>query len=109
MNVGARILATRKEKGLSQQDIACDGVTTAHISRIEHGLREPSVRAIRKIAGKLGVDAVWLETGLRSGTIIARPGDRYSDAQLLKDELGLGGKIVEIRVTELAPDDPRLA
>jgi transcriptional regulator with XRE-family HTH domain len=32
-------------------------------SRIETGAREPSLRAIRKLAEKLGVTALYLETG----------------------------------------------
>lgn len=35
----------------------------AYISRIEAGARQPSVRALRKLAAKLNVSVEWLETG----------------------------------------------
>lgn len=35
----------------------------AYISRIEAGVRTPSVKVLRKIAPKLGVSVAWLETG----------------------------------------------
>jgi transcriptional regulator with XRE-family HTH domain len=61
--VGDRIRSRRRELGLSQREIAEPGVSYAYISRIEGGARDPSVKALRKIAGKLGVSAHWLETG----------------------------------------------
>ncbi len=61
--VGERIRRLRIERGLSQRDIACDGVTNAYISRLEAGARTPSVKALRKIAGRLGVTADYLENG----------------------------------------------
>ncbi len=39
------------------------GVSYAYISRIEAGTRQPSVKALRKLAVKLGVSAEYLETG----------------------------------------------
>ena len=35
----------------------------AYISRIEAGVRTPSVKVLRKLAPKLGVSVAWLETG----------------------------------------------
>src|SRR5205809_6299 len=61
--VGDRIRARRLELGLSQREIASKGVSYAYISRIESGTRNPSVRALRKLAPKLGVSVEWLETG----------------------------------------------
>ncbi len=61
--LGERLRRLRKERGLSQQAISGPGLTTAHISRIEAGLRRPSVRAIRALAKKLDVSAEYLETG----------------------------------------------
>jgi transcriptional regulator with XRE-family HTH domain len=63
MTVGDRLHAKRLELGLSQAAIAEPGITVAHISRIERGLRQPSVHALRKLAPKLGVTAAWLEFG----------------------------------------------
>ena len=53
----------RLERGLSQRELAAPGVSYAYISRIEAGTRQPSVKALRRLAGKLGVSAAYLETG----------------------------------------------
>ncbi len=62
--VGDRIRRRRLELGLSQRELACEGVSYAYISRIEANTRRPSIRALRKLAPKLAVSAHWLETGL---------------------------------------------
>lgn len=62
-SVGARVRARRLELGLSQRELAEPGVSYAYISRIEAGTRQPSVKALRKLAPKLGVSVHWLETG----------------------------------------------
>jgi len=84
--LGERLRRLRKERGLSQQAISGPGLTTAHISRIEAGLRRPSVRAIRALAKKLDVTPEYLETGTQLGP----RGDlelRIADAEL---ELRIG-------------------
>jgi transcriptional regulator with XRE-family HTH domain len=53
----------RLERGLSQRDLSSRGISYAYISRIESGARTPSVKALRRIAGKLGVTVEHLETG----------------------------------------------
>jgi transcriptional regulator with XRE-family HTH domain len=63
MTVGERIRQRRLELGLSQRELAEPGVSYAYISRIEAHSRSPSVRALRKLAPKLGVTVHWLETG----------------------------------------------
>jgi transcriptional regulator with XRE-family HTH domain len=61
--VGERIRTRRLELGLSQRELSAPGVSYAYISRIEAGFRRPSVKALRKLAPKLGVSVYWLETG----------------------------------------------
>jgi transcriptional regulator with XRE-family HTH domain len=61
--IGKRLRRLRKERGLSQSAICGPGTTTAHISRIEAGLRKPSVKALRLLAARIGVSAGYLETG----------------------------------------------
>jgi transcriptional regulator with XRE-family HTH domain len=65
--VGKRIHRLREEQGLSQRAISSPGVSYAFISRIETGSREPSEKALRALAEKLGVTAHYLETGRDSG------------------------------------------
>ncbi len=61
--VGQRLKRLRLERGLSQRELAAPGVSYAYISRIEAGTRQPSVKALRRLAAKLGVTADYLETG----------------------------------------------
>lgn len=61
--IGERLKRLRLEKGLSQRELAAPGVSYAYISRIEAGSRQPSVKALRRLAVKLGVSADFLETG----------------------------------------------
>ena len=62
--IGERIRERRRELGLSQREAAGEGVSNSYVSRIEVGTRNPSVRALREIASKLGVSVEWLETGV---------------------------------------------
>jgi transcriptional regulator with XRE-family HTH domain len=61
--VGDRIKQRRLELGLSQRELACEGVTYAYISRLEANARTPSMKALRKLAARLAVSTHWLETG----------------------------------------------
>jgi transcriptional regulator with XRE-family HTH domain len=61
--IGQRLRRLRTERGLSQRQLACPGVSYAYISRIETGDRRPSVKALRQLAPKLGVSVGYLETG----------------------------------------------
>ena len=66
--IGERIYRLRKEKGLSQSALAGPGMSIAHISRIEAGKRQPSMKVIRGIARRLGVSPDFLETGVELTT-----------------------------------------
>ena len=48
---------------MTQRDICAPGVSPQYISKVERGERTPSVKALRKLAAKLGVSAQFLETG----------------------------------------------
>jgi len=61
--VGDRIQQRRLELGLSQRALASEGVSYAYISRLEAHTRQPSTKALRKLAPKLEVSVYWLETG----------------------------------------------
>jgi transcriptional regulator with XRE-family HTH domain len=62
--IGRRLRRLRKERGLAQRELIGPGVSHAYVSRIEADLRTPSVKAIRKLAAKLGVSPDYLERGL---------------------------------------------
>lgn len=65
--IGGRVKYARLAAGLSQREleaIAGPGVSYAYISRIEANTRNPSVKALRKIAPALGRSVKWLEEGV---------------------------------------------
>lgn len=72
--VAERLRRLRVQRGLSQRELACPGVSFAYISRIEAGTRQPSVKALRQLAAKLGVTTAYLETG--SDEIVDHPAYR---------------------------------
>lgn len=61
--IGERLRRLRVEAGLSQRDLQEKGISYAYISRVENHERTPSVRALRKLAPKLGVTPEYLEFG----------------------------------------------
>src|SRR5438552_5663352 len=79
--IGARLKRLRLQRGLSQRDLSSQGVSYAYISRIEAGARTPSVKALRKLAQKLGVSVEYLETGREIREIDDRE-LRLADAEL---------------------------
>jgi transcriptional regulator with XRE-family HTH domain len=104
--VGARIRRLRISRGLSQRDISGPGVSYAYISRIENGQRLPSVRALRFLAGKLGVDADYLETGASIPAAKERE-LRLADAELelrLGKDIERAEKVLRELLDEAVPD-----
>jgi transcriptional regulator with XRE-family HTH domain len=66
-DVGKRIKRLRTLQNKSQRELACPGVSYAYISRIENGQRDPSYKALIKLADKLGTTAFYLATGRTTG------------------------------------------
>ncbi|HEX6490036.1 MAG TPA: helix-turn-helix domain-containing protein [Gaiellaceae bacterium] len=96
--IGARLRRLRRERGLSQRALSSPGITYAYISRIEAGARQPSTKALRKLAPKLGVSVEYLETGsdLREPELREL---RLADAELAL-RLG-GGAEIEAELRQL--------
>jgi transcriptional regulator with XRE-family HTH domain len=61
--IAHRLRKRRLELGLSQREAACEGVSAAHVCRLERGDRQPSAKALRALAKRLQVSPYWLETG----------------------------------------------
>jgi transcriptional regulator with XRE-family HTH domain len=80
-SIGQRLRRLRAERHLSQRDLSEPGVSYAYISRIEAGARRPSVKALRRLAPKLGVSVEYLETGSDLREVDQRE-LRLSDAEL---------------------------
>jgi tetratricopeptide (TPR) repeat protein len=87
--IGQRLRRLRLEKSLSQRELSAPGVSYAYISRIEAGTRQPSVKALRKLAPKLGVSTEYLETGSEMGATEQRE-LQLADAEL---QLRLGDDV----------------
>jgi transcriptional regulator with XRE-family HTH domain len=88
-SIGARIRRLRLERGLSQRELSGPGVSYAYVSRIEAGQRDPSLKALRILARKLGVSLEHLETGATLSDAHERQ-LRLADAEL---ELRLGDDV----------------
>lgn len=107
--IGLRLKRLRLERGLSQRELAAPGVSYAYISRIEAGTRQPSVKALRKLAAKLAVTADYLESGSELDPESARE-LRLSDLELavrLGDGDGSEPRLLELLAeSETAADTP---
>jgi transcriptional regulator with XRE-family HTH domain len=123
--IGERLKRLRLEHGFSQRELAAPGVSYAYISRIEAGTRQPSVKALRRLAAKLNVSADYLETGsdldpaavrelrLADLELAVRLGDRgdakESLAAALEDSLVAGDRAAALRarvaLAQLALED----
>jgi tetratricopeptide (TPR) repeat protein len=61
--LGRRLREARLAGGLRQGDLAFAGCSIGYISRIEAGMRAPSLQVVRRLAQGLGVSERWLATG----------------------------------------------
>src|SRR5947209_8191165 len=103
--VGARLKRLRVAQGFSQRDLSSPGVSYAYISRIEAGARTPSVKALRKLAQKLGVSLEYERVSPH-----LRP-DLYATLGQSYAALGAPDRAVRLfeqclaEVTEATPED----
>ena len=93
--IGQRIRRLRLARGLSQRALSGPGVSYAYVSRIEGDQRTPSLKALRYLAGKLGVDPEYLEDGR------AIPAAKERELRLADAEIGLrmGGDLGHAEAT----------
>lgn len=60
-----RLLSIRKKKGLTQDQIQAEtGIPSFYLSRIEHGVRKPTVVTLKKLANALDTTLEDLFRGL---------------------------------------------
>ena len=64
MTLGERIKAARKQRGMTQRELAQKvGISVNSLSRYETGERQPNIETLSKIAEALGVDPVEITYG----------------------------------------------
>ena len=66
MHMGSRLKELRLQRGLTQTELAAPSYTSAYVSTIEAGRRQPSRKALDHFAGKLQVEPDYLLTGRSS-------------------------------------------
>ena len=106
--IGQRLRRLRLDRGLSQRELSAPGVSYAYISRIEAGTRQPSVKALRKLAPKLGVSTEYLETGSQIAAEQQRElelGDAELQLRLSKDSSGSALTLSELLTSSLEAGD----
>src|SRR5438132_12178096 len=62
--LGERLRQLRVAAGLTQSDLAGERFSKEYVSQIERGKTRPTRETIELLAGKLGVDASFLEKGV---------------------------------------------
>ena len=94
---GARLRSLRQAAGLSQTDLATDGLSPSYVSLIESGKRPASATVITILARRLGVDEQFLTTGVDAeagaalelevayGEIALRNGDPQQALELFEE------------------------
>ncbi|MDG6107473.1 helix-turn-helix transcriptional regulator [Dactylosporangium aurantiacum] len=80
-DIGARILALRTGKGLTQRDLAEPNYTAAYVSSVENGHRVPSSDALAHFAARLSVDVTQLTTGRHPGDALCVEIDLLQERQ----------------------------
>lgn len=65
--LGARLREARLAAGLTQGDLAGEGISASFVSRIESDVRQPGTEVLRVFARRLGVSPDWLRRGTAGG------------------------------------------
>ena len=67
VQLGMRIRYLRKQKGMSQEDLALEsGINKNYLSDLERGSRNPTVVVLEKISLALGINLSTLFKGIQS-------------------------------------------
>src|SRR6476620_11589999 len=64
--LGERLRQLRVSAGLTQSELAGDRFSKEYVSQIERGKTQPTRETVKWLAGRLGVDASFLATGVSS-------------------------------------------
>ncbi|GAA2801899.1 helix-turn-helix domain-containing protein [Crossiella cryophila] len=89
---GERLRALRMSRGLTQRDLAGEGLSSSYLSRLESGQRTPTPKVVEQLAARLGVSAESF-AGLGNGSRVSG-GAFLAGAARVMDHL-LAGRVVE--------------
>lgn len=95
----SRIRDERKKKGYTLAQVAGEtGYSIGYISQLERNQKEPSLAALRKIAGCLGCSEVWLIMGTENETPVsaAQSDESASPGYIVRKDHRVPMKIPEI-------------
>jgi tetratricopeptide (TPR) repeat protein len=104
-SVGQRVKEARERAEISQRQLAFPGCSSAYISRIEAGMRTPSLQVLQLLGQRLGVTGEYLATGKEGA---GRQHDLVTQAEfaLRFDDTASAKALLEEAVGEA--DDPRV-
>jgi len=67
MNIGSTIKAIRKQRKMTQQQLADEmKISRSYLSDIENGNKNPSTKTLESLAKKLNVSITYLTTGMKT-------------------------------------------
>ena len=86
MSFGDRLRATRKEKGLSQEQLAEElEVSRQSVTKWETGITFPEIRTMLRLASLLDRDLDWLLYDEKQSSVSPVPGDRFMTTESIPD------------------------
>src|SRR5262245_21255457 len=100
--IGERIARLRRERGLSQMDLAGPTVSASYRSRVEGGTRRPSMAVIAAVAEKLGVEPAEVEFGTADNVRMLRDANRLLRMENLRLAAALAttqGQLAKLRLS----------
>jgi tetratricopeptide (TPR) repeat protein len=108
--VGERLRQLRVSAGMTQTDLAGDRFSKEYVSQIERGKTRPTRETMEWLAGRLGVDAEFLQNGIAAderNRIETRLARAEALAEVLKHEEAVA-EIESVRPSVVATGSPAL-
>ena len=94
--LGDRVRQLRVARGLTQTELAGDRFSKEYVSQIERGKTRPTDETLAWLAGQLGVDRAFLETGVSSSE------RERAESAIARAEAALESSEYQVAVDELA-------
>jgi tetratricopeptide (TPR) repeat protein len=105
--LGTRVRDLRRARGLTQGTLAGDRFTKEYLSQIECGRTRPTPETVGWLADQLGVDPLYLESGV-SSIEYAESRDAIEQAERQIVEKDYAGAVTSLTALRQLPDAPDL-